>query len=28
VTLYWHHWAFEPALCKSLTKLVVEFARA
>ena len=28
VTLYWHHWAFQPPLCKSLTELVVEFARA
>ena len=28
VPLYWHHWAFEPPLCKALTKLIVEFARA
>ncbi len=28
VALYWHHWAFQPPLCKSLTELVVEFARA
>ena len=28
VALYWHHWAFQPPLCKSLTELVVEFAGA
>ena len=28
VALYWHHWAFEPPLCKALTELVLRFARA
>ena len=27
VALYWHHWAFEPPLCKALTDLVVASAR-
>jgi hypothetical protein len=28
VALHWHHWAFEPPLCKALTALVVASARA
>lgn len=28
VTLYWHHWAFEPPLCRALTELVVALSRA
>jgi LysR family transcriptional regulator (chromosome initiation inhibitor) len=28
VALYWHHWEFEPPLCKALTDLVVAGARA
>jgi len=27
VALYWHHWAFEPPLCKALSDLVVASAR-
>jgi LysR family transcriptional regulator (chromosome initiation inhibitor) len=28
VALYWHHWEFEPPLCKALTALVMACARA
>jgi len=28
VALHWHHWAFEPPLCKALTELVVRHALA
>ena len=28
VALHWHHWAFEPPLCRALTELVLKHARA
>jgi len=28
VALHWHHWEFEPPLCRALTELVLEHARA
>jgi len=28
VALHWHHWTFEPPLCRALTELVVRHALA